>query len=103
MYKLVFLPKAKDDLVDIVSYISIDAQEPDAAERLAEKLIESAEKLTEFPYSFAAYQPLRQLKHEYRILPVESYVIYFWIDEAEKTVTVARVLHERRDRRKLLK
>ena len=66
MYNLEFLPSAKNDMVEIIKYISHTLNNPTAAETLAEKMIDAAEKLTEFPYSYPVYIPIRHLNHEYR-------------------------------------
>ena len=49
-----------------------------------------------------AYAPLRPLKHEYRKLLVENYMMLYWVSETEKRVTIARVVYARRDYTKLL-
>ena len=102
MYQLEYLPIAKQDMVDIVKYISHDLCNPSAAETLAEEMIESAERLTEFPYINAVYQAVKPLRREYRKLIVRNYIMFYWIDEGEKRVTVARVVYARRDYGKLL-
>lgn len=101
-YQVGYLPAARQDLVEIVRYISGDLNNPNAAQCLAEKLTRAVETLEEFPYAHAAYTPLRPLKHEYRKLLVESYLVFYWVDEQAKQVTVARVIYARRDYKKLL-
>lgn len=97
MYKLEYLPIARQDLIEIVRYISQELKNPEAAERLAVKLTDAAESTLSFPYAFAAYHPLRPLKHDYRKLIVQSYMIFYWVDEAKQVVTVARVIYVRRN------
>ncbi len=101
-YKLEFLPIAKKDMTDIVLYISKDLQNPDAADRLAIEFIETAETLLTFPYTVPAYQPIRPLKHEYRKIAVQNYLMFFWINEKDKTVTIARVIYAKKDYNRLL-
>ena len=55
MYTLEYLPIAMQDMVDIAKYISQKLSNPVAAERLANEMIESADKLTEFPYINPVY------------------------------------------------
>ena len=103
MYKLAYLPIAQNDMIEIVRYISKDLKNPIAAERLAVELIDAAESVLDFPYATSAYQPIRPLKHEYRKILVQNYLIFYWVDEEKKLVTVARVLYARRDIDKMLK
>ena len=40
MYNLEYLPAARNDMLEIVRYISWKLKNPDAAERLADELVE---------------------------------------------------------------
>lgn len=103
MYRLEFLPLARQDMVETVRYISHELKNPAAAQRLSARLIEAAERLTEFPYLYAVHTPIRPLKKEYRKIPVENYCIFYSVDEKSKTVTVMRVLYAGRNYERLLK
>ena len=102
MYQLDFLPIARQDMTDIVRYISHELFNPTAAERLADEMIDAAERLTDFPYINAIHQSIKPLKKEYRKLFVKNYIMFYRIDEKEKRVTIARVIYARRDYEKLL-
>ena len=75
MYSLEYLPIARRDMVDIAKYIGIKLANPDAADRLAEEMIEAAESLINMPYKCPMYTPVKPLKHEYRKLIVHNYII----------------------------
>ena len=102
MYKLEYLPVARKDMIEIVRYISRELQNPDAADRLAVELVNAAESVLTFPYAAPAYQPIRSLKHEYRKILVQNYLMFYWVDEEERLVTVARVVYAKRDYGRLL-
>lgn len=102
MYKIEYLPIARRDMVDIAKYIGVKLANPNAAERLTEKMIESAEKLTDMPYKYPVYIPVKPLKHEYRKLIVQNYTMFYWIDEDKQLVTIARVVYSGRDYEKIL-
>ena len=51
MYSLEYLPIARRDLVEAVSYISHDLGSPEAALRLAEEVERAGERLQQFPYA----------------------------------------------------
>ncbi len=89
-------------MVEIVQYISKELQNPEAATRLAMNLTEAAESLLTFPYSTPVYQPIRSVKHEYRKILVQNYLIFYWIDEEKKLVTIARVIYAKRNFNRLL-
>ncbi len=102
MYSLVYLPLAKEDMVDIARYISGELHNPTAAARLAEKMVERAQALCTSPYMCPAYIPAKRLKNEYRKLIVDNFVLFYYVSEKDKTVTVARVLYAKRDCARLL-
>jgi len=102
MYQLKFLPTARQDMTDIVRYISHELHNPNAAEALADKMIEATEQLCEYPYINSVHQTVKPLKYEYRKLLVKNYIIFYWVDEKDKLITVARVIYARRDYEKRL-
>ena len=102
MYTIEYLPIAKSDMVDIAKYIGVKLENPEAAESLAEKMIEAAEKLTDMPYKCPVYIPVKPLRHEYRKLIVQNYIMFYWVDEDKKRITIARVVYSGRDYENLL-
>jgi len=102
MFELEFLPIARQDMIDIARYISHELLNPTAAEKLADEMINAAERLTDFPYINAIHQSIKPLKKEYRKQTVKNYIMFYWIDEKEKKVTIARVFYARRDYEELL-
>ncbi len=97
MYKLEYLPVAQNDMVETVQYISQKLKNPAAAEHLAVEMIEAAENVLAFPYALPAYQPLRPLKHEYRKIIVKNFLMFYWVDEEKRIVTIARVIYTKRN------
>ena len=102
MYQLDFLPIAKQDITEIANYISHALYNPAAAEKLADEIIKSAESLANSPYAHTVYKTVKSLKNEYRKLLVKNYIIFYWINEKKKQITIARVIYTRRDYKKLL-
>lgn len=103
MYNLEYLPVARQDMINIVRYISRELNNPIAANQLAVQLIEAGDSISTFPYAYPAYIPIRPLKHEYRKMSVQNYSIFYWVDEARKLVTVARVIYAKREYVNLLR
>ena len=97
MYKLEFLPVAKNDMLEIVKYISDDLKNPQAASRLADEFVTAAENACQFPYANNVYTPIKPLKLEYRRIVVKNYLMFYTVDEQTKTVTIMRVVYGKRD------
>lgn len=93
MYELEYQPLAQQDMVNIVGYISKTLHNPAAAERLAKAFIDEAEAIRKFPYSMPVCHPIRPIKYEYRKLIVKNYVMFYRVDEAEKLITIARIVY----------
>ena len=102
MYELDFLPIARRDMTEIVRYISHQLQNPSTAEQLADEMIEAVEAARSFPYAAPLYFPIRPLKHDYRKLLVQSYLIFYWVDDQARKLTVARAVYAKRDYASLL-
>lgn len=103
MYTVEYLPLAKNDMIEIIRYISVDLQSPIVADRLAEEMVVKIEKLSLFPYKTSMYLPIKDLKKEYRKLHIKKYIAFYYIDEDAKVITIARVLYNKRNISSILK
>lgn len=97
MYKVEYLPSALKDMSEIISYITKELDNRTAAGKLSEKFIETAGRIGDFPYSNPVYIPIKPLKNEYRKVVVENYLMFYSVNEEEKTVTVSRVIYGKRN------
>ena len=102
MYKLEYLPVARKDILEITKYISQDLNNPTAADKLITTIIEKLDLLTNMPYINPSYTPIRSLSKEYRKLSVNNYTVFYWVDEPQKLITVARVVYSKRDLHKII-
>ena len=59
LYNVEYLLSAVQDMVEIVTYIARELNNPSAAERIAERLAEAGESLREFPYAQPAAAPIK--------------------------------------------
>ena len=97
MYKLEFLPIAKDDMIEAVQYIANELKSPIAAQNLADDFINAAERLCEFPYANNVYSPIKPLDNEYRRTIVNNHLMFYTVSEETKTVTIMRIIYAKRD------
>ncbi len=91
-YKLIWSPASRDDLRDIVTFISRDS--PPRAETFAYRLIAETDKLQSF-------SELGRVVPEYRVptireIIVRSYRIVYRVDHQRKLVEIARIWHATR-------
>ena len=84
MYKLEFLSLAKEDIDDIIYYISHELKNKNAALNLANDFINQTNNILLFPYSNPVYSPSKKLKQQYRINKIKNFLMFYVIDEKEK-------------------
>jgi toxin ParE1/3/4 len=92
-YSLKFTPKAEEDLDEIYSYISTKLFAEIAALNLMDKIENAVMRLAEFPFScsFVLDEPLKS--RGYHKLIVESYIVFYLVNEVEKQVVIMRILY----------
>ena len=91
-YKLIWSPASRDDLRDIVSFISRDSIQ--RAEAFAYRLIAETDKLQSFPES-GRIVPEFDIPTLREII-VRAYRIVYRVDHESKLIEVARVWHAAR-------
>jgi addiction module RelE/StbE family toxin len=97
-YHIRLLKIAEEDLNEIISYISLD--NPDAAEKLANKIESDIGLLSANPYLGRIPRDEDIGKSGYRYLIIENYLIFYTIEE--KTIFVHRIIHGARNLRAIL-
>lgn len=93
-------PLALNDLKDIKEYISIELDNPKAANRLIEKIIKRYEPLVDHPYVGAELSGMIGINTDFRYLICEKYIIFYKVDM--KYVSVYRIFYGARDYMKVL-
>ena len=92
-YQIEYLPSALRDLTDIAHYVGVKLQNPSAADNLTQKIVSAVEKLAETPYQYPVYYPIKTLQREYRKMMVQNYWVFYWVDEENHVVTIAKVIY----------
>lgn len=100
MYKLKISSEAKDDLVEIKSYISQDLCNQQAAENLVSKIINKISGLSDHPGIGAPLSSVVDINTDYRFLVCANYLIFYRCED--EIVFVSRILYGRRDYTRIL-
>ena len=95
MYKVHYLPLALDDLKSIARYIAHKLEAPQAAERLILKIDKKILKIATNPFRCHLYDSPEELKHEYRVLHIDNYSLFYVVDS--KRIDIHRVIYSRRN------
>ena len=89
MYKIEFLPVAKEDIDNIIYYISHKLKNLTASRKLRDLLINSLDYIVEFPYGNPIYKPPSTLKYEYRSTRVKNFLLFYTINEDKKKLLLS--------------
>jgi len=92
-HEVSLLPKAEEDLLEIVDYISEDR--PSAAEKLVDRIEKVFALLAGNPMLGRKVKESRLRLLQYRYLVVENYLV-FYVFRSERVV-VCRILHGARE------
>lgn len=102
MYKILRTDKAEDQLRDIIFYIADDSEDVDVALRYLEKIETAINRLQNFPNSgnVPRYSILK--KQGYRVLIVEKHLVFYKVNEENKTVIIYAIVDGRREYKNLI-
>lgn len=96
-YKVIVTSLATDDINGINDYITEELKEEEKTKGLISSFKEAMISLDQLPtrHNLVSDEQLSYLG--IRKLLVENYIVFYVVSEKNKTVTVVRVLHNRRD------
>lgn len=93
MYKVVYLPVARQQLTNAALNIASEVNAPNAAGSLLDEADAQAARLCEFPYRYPVYPLPFAMKHELRSFTLKNYRVFYVVREDKKTVEIWRLLH----------
>lgn len=101
-YDVVIGRLAERDIYEAIAYIKEILFQPESARRIYRAIKEQISSLSEMPHRFAviAEEPYRSMGM--RKTSAENYLIFYLVNEKEKTVSVVRVLYNRREWKNLI-
>lgn len=96
-YEVKLTPQAVEQIQETVSYISHILLEPEAAKRWADILCKEISSLNSMPsrYPLTEEEPWRT--YGIRKMTVKNFLVYYFVDEEQKRVSVTAVVYGRRD------
>ena len=92
-YKVQLSNQAKNDYKGIIRYIKYKLLEPNIAERYAELIKNEINTLKYNPQKFAIIDYNMIKKYKFRKLIIKNYIVFYRINEDEKTVNIERILY----------
>jgi len=95
MYRIRINPLAQKDLIDIKEYIANELDNPSSAAKIILKVVESYERLKEFPMLGASLSSEMDIVTDYRYLIVGKYIIFYKVGDI--FVSIYRIFYAKRD------
>ena len=98
-YTVKLTRQAEEQLREIVDYIRFTLQAPNTASKMLDALAEEIYSLDQFPYRAPLTEEEPWHSQGVHRIAVKNFLIYFWVDEAQKNVQVPGIIYGRRDQR----
>ncbi|MCL1884951.1 MAG: type II toxin-antitoxin system RelE/ParE family toxin [Defluviitaleaceae bacterium] len=96
-YKVIYQPRAINDLDEITRYISKELYSQESAVQLLHEVEAETSSLDFMPKRYALVSNAKLAKQGFRLIPVRNYLIFYVVNEKEKTVNIISVMYNKRD------
>lgn len=96
-YRVELTDTAKADIRAAARYVAVDLREPDAAERLLDRIDEALAELETIPLSHACVHDAFLASRGIRMTQTGIYLLFFFVNAETLTVKALRVLYGRRN------
>jgi plasmid stabilization system protein ParE len=90
-YRVIILPRAGADIVEICSYI--EAQSAQRAVGVAEMIIKAIDSLDALPHRCRIHENRRDPALTVRAMSVQPFVVYYRVDDVRGAVRILTVRH----------
>jgi toxin ParE1/3/4 len=102
MYKILRTDKAEEQLREIIFYIADDSGNIDVALGYLDKIETAINRLQEFPESGSIPRYSILKKQGYRVLIIEKHLVFYKINNPDKTVIIYAIFDGKREYQNLL-
>ena len=102
IFKVSYSPAAQDDIRAIYTYIAFELEAEQAARGQVDRIRDAVRKLDTMPerHETVDWEPWSSMGM--RKLPVDNYIVFYLVDNNDKTVIVIRVFYGGRDIEKIV-
>ena len=101
-YEVRITLQAQTHLREIRDYIAQKLLAPEAAKSTVQRLGTVMASLSQMPKRVPLVEEEHWRSEGVRVKAIRNFLIYFWVNEAEKTVQVIAVIYARRDQTSVL-
>lgn len=93
LFSVLYSPEAKDDLIEIYSYIAFQLLVPETAEQQVDRIRKMIRSLGSMPLRFpiVEWEPWKSM--EMHKAPVDKFMVFYLVDKDSSTVTIIRIVY----------
>lgn len=96
-YQVFTTEKAEEDLNSIADYLIYKLLAGETALKQIDRIEQAVMSLEEMPERYRIYDKEPWKKNGMRVMGVDNYLVFYIIDNDNKTVTVIRIMYGKRD------
>lgn len=93
MYRIRYTPLAREDMLEILTYVSEEIFAPQSAVRLLNKIEKDISRLGDNPYSAPVVRDEYLASQEFRYLVSGKYLVLYKVDDLLSSVVVYRIVY----------
>ena len=97
LYSLNYTPLAREDMLEILMYISEEFDAPQSAERILDKIESDLGRLKLHPYSAPVSRDSYLASQGFRVLVSAKYLALHKVNDAKREVLVYRIVYGKRN------
>ena len=101
-YQIKFTRQAREQMYDTVRYLSKELASPQTAYHWVEKIEHVVSSLAQFPNRVPLTEEEPWRSQGIRKMPVQNFLVYFWVDEEHLRVQITAVIYGKRDQLRAL-
>ena len=96
-WKIEYSARARQDLRDIYEYIAYELLARDTASRQIGRIMKEIRSLEKMPLRYRLYDEEPWHSQGLRFFPANHFLVFYLTSEADRTVTVIRIMYGGRD------
>lgn len=101
-YQIKFTRQAREQMYGTVRYLSKELASPQTAYHWVEKIEEAVSSLVQFPNRVPLTEEEPWHSRGIRKMPIQNFLVYFWVDEEHLRVQITAVIYGKRDQLRAL-
>ena len=92
-YKIIYTEESEQDILNVYSYIAMNLLVAETAKNQVNRIVNAIKGLNELPLRHKFYQDEPWHSKGLRVLPVDSYLVFYIVIEEDNTIAIIRIMY----------